>query len=150
MVKRLSLAAIGLAVLLGGCAAQPKKEVTHPLYGKELWIAVTPLKGIQDVAVNGVAIAHYFTDGTYLATVQLNTDLAKQGTHYEVWLTRESPRDSVSIGELSSPLGDGRYRLQYAAKKDLRAYTKILVALQQGTANDKQGLPHAEGTLEQR
>ncbi|TSC59014.1 MAG: hypothetical protein Greene041619_195 [Candidatus Peregrinibacteria bacterium Greene0416_19] len=150
-MRRLPAFLLVPAILLAGCAPlQSTKGVQDPQHGKEVWIGVTPLRGVQDLGVNGVAIGHYFSDDTYLATFQLNVKPPARDMQYQVWLVRMSPLEQINVGELTSSTSDARHRLQFSARRDLREYVKVLVTLERGKPSKPSLTVIAEGTLQKR
>ena len=124
-------------------------EVVDEKRGKELWLAVGAMSGINTHPANGVAQAHYFEDGTYLHTMQLNIELPTDGFFYEGWLIAENKKP-VSIGHLRSIVGDVRHQLEFESDQDLREYTGVLVTLESDDGNPAPAEHVAEGKMTMR
>jgi hypothetical protein len=122
-------------------------EVTDPVHGKEIWFAIGAIAGENKVAANGIAQVHYMEDGTSLVTLQMNIHQAVAGLEYHGYLVN-SAGDRVDIGTLDSFSGV-RHRLNYDAKRDLREYATVEIALNK-TGSTEAGTLQAKGTLSER
>jgi hypothetical protein len=128
----------------------PGGELRDPKYGKELWLAVGAMAGVEGTPANGVTDAHFFEDGTYVMGIQLNIERPSDGYFYEGWLVRENPKDTMSVGHLKSLFGDVRHFLKFKDERDLRAYTKVIVTLEVDDGNPAPARHVAEGVLKER
>lgn len=121
-------------------------EVVDERRGKELWLAVGAMNGVNSHPANGVAISHYFEDGTYLHTMDLNVELPKDGFFYEGWLVREG-EDPVSTGHLRSLFGDVRHRMEFEVDRDLRDRMNVVVTLERDDGDPAPAEHVAEGMM---
>lgn len=107
------------------------KEITHPEHGKEEWFGVGAMTGAGEYKANGVSQAHVFADGTTIATVNLNIQPARTGTRFVAWLQKTGGTERVRLDILQNPLNDVRHVITAEVDKDLRAYTEVVVTLEQ-------------------
>lgn len=121
----------------------------HPTHGKELWLAVGPMAGVEGTNANGVTQAQYFEDGLYVHSLALNIEQAPDGFFYEAWAVPASG-SPVSLGHLTTPFGDVRHRVSFEEKQDLRSAMKIMVTLEKDDGNPAPAQTVAEGTLKER
>ena len=130
--------------------AMPKGgEVVDEKRGKELWLAVGAMGGVNEHPANGVALAHYFENGTYLLTVDLNIELPPDGFFYEGWLLDEG-KDPVSAGHFRSVFGDVRHRLEFETDEDFRGSLNVIVTVEPDDGNPAPAEHVAEGTMVMR
>lgn len=122
-------------------------EVSDAKHGREVWFAYGALSGVSGTPANGVTDAHYLEDETFILGMQLNIDLAPEGTFYEGWLEHPETGELWSLGHLVSRFGDVRHGLRFEGGEDLRALQKVFVTLEEDDGNEEPGLRVAEGTL---
>lgn len=120
-------------------------QIEYGTHGKEDWFSYGALTGVNGTAANGVAQSHYFDDGRYLHTLQLNIEPAQDGYFYEGWIVKGS--DVVSTGHLSNSFGDTRHGLRFEADADYRDYLKVVVTLEPDDGNPAPAQHVAEGLL---
>lgn len=138
-------AAIGIQVLE---RAMPKKgNVQDSLHGKETWFAYGPVLGTDGTNANGVATAHFLSDGTYILSVQLNINNAPEGQFYEGWLYRDSLKDAVSAGHLIQSLKRSQQSLRFESQEDLREALHIAITREKDDGDPTPGTLVAEGVL---
>ncbi len=126
------------------------KDVTHPVHGAEEWFGLGPMGGAGDSKANGVAQSHVFANGTTIATVNLNIVAAPKGSQFVAWLQKPGSVERVRLDSLQNPFGDVRHVITADAKKDLRAYTEVVVTQErQSGASDTDPIV-AKGTLKQQ
>lgn len=131
--------------------AMPKGGVfENPDYGKEMWLAVGPIAGLDDYPANGVVQGHLFEDGTYSHSVQANIAIPEDGFFYEGWLVNEKTKEFVSTGQMHNNFGDVRHYLQFEEKKDLRAYAKVIITLEPDDGDPAPAKHVAEGLLKEQ
>ncbi len=106
------------------------KEVIHPEHGKEVWFGLGAMGGNEKVKANGVAQSHVFADGTTIVTVNLNIHPAPKGSKFVAWLAKTGSKERVRLDILQNPLNDVRHVTTAEIAKDLRAYTDVLVTLE--------------------
>lgn len=167
--KHLPLAALLVLLLLMSCSSKGRvrrettigtetyevvmptsRNIVHPEHGKEEWFAVGALSGEGDVKANGVAQSHVFTDGTTIATVNLNIQPAAKEFQYVVWLERDGGQDRVKLETLQNPFGDVRHVITGTVKNDLRDHTEVVVRLEPISGSAGNGPIQATGTLKER
>lgn len=126
------------------------REVRDPDHGREAWLAVGPVEGMETPA-NGVATAHYFEDGAYILGMQVNIAPPEEGFFYEAWLPIGSASPEwMSVGHLQNPHGDVRHELRFEASKDLREYRDISLTREPDDGNPEPGTVVATARLIQR
>lgn len=140
------IGAFVLTLSLAGCFGT--EPPSHPQFGKQTWIALGPIAGTKDAAINGAIRAHYFEGGKYVFALQLNIEQAPKGKTYMAWLEKPGSTDRVYAGELMSPTGDVRHVLSYNSDTDLREYRTVYVTLQNSAPSPVPAEPIARGTLE--
>ena len=101
--------------------------------------------GAEGVPASGVAQSHLFEDGRFLNTLQLNIEVAEEGTFYEGWLLKGTER--VSLGHLSNAFGDARHGLRFEADSDYSQYLNVAITLEKDDGNTLPGKLVAEGKL---
>lgn len=111
--------------------AMPGKQVEVPNHGAEKFLAVGPMEGVNDTPANGVVDMHVFADGATIGSVQLNINVPEDGSFFEAWLAKADGRPAISLGHLTNPFNDVRHSLRYEQKDDLRAYTQVVVTLEE-------------------
>ncbi len=126
------------------------KNVQHPEHGKEVWFGMGAMKGENGKKANGVAQAHVFEDGTTLATVNLNIEVAPKGSAYVAWLQKPGTAERIRIEELLNPLNDVRYLITADVAQDLRDWTEVVVTLQGPGGPSADDPVVASGILKQR
>lgn len=146
-MKKLSFLLVVLVfpLALAACGRTPP---SHPQFGKETWLGISALTGTKDAGVNGAALGHFFEQGKYVLSVQLNIDAAPKGKEYHAWLEKAEFTDREYLGELMSPTGDVRHVLNFTSDKDLREYRNVIVTLQDAGKIAVPGEILAKGTLE--
>ena len=146
-MKKISLFAITLVLplLVAGCFQ--RTAPSHPQFGKETWLGIAALSGTKDAGVNGAALAHYFEQGKYILSIQLNIDKAPKGKEYHAWVENPS-MEREYVGELMSPTGDVRHVLSFTSDKDLRTFRSVIVTLQDAGRIAVPGQILAKGTLD--
>ncbi len=125
----------------------PNKDVTDPVHGKEIWLGVGAVAGVDKVAANGIGQLHVMEDGTSLVTLQINIHQAVPGVEYRGYLVSDSG-DRVDMGTLDSFSGV-RHRLNYEAKRDLRDHPTIEITLNKAGSSTAGSL-QAKGTISER
>jgi len=154
-----------LPLLLAGCGSEvgvdeplgsetfrynmPSGAVQDLRFGKEVFFGYGPVSGSKDIPANGLAKVHVFEKGTSLHTLQVNVALPKDGSFYEGWLVNPKTNERVSTGHLKSLFGDVRHNLDYQAERDLRAFTKVIITLEQDDGNPAPGKEVASGILKE-
>ncbi|HAI98589.1 TPA: hypothetical protein DCL30_03585 [Candidatus Peribacteria bacterium] len=122
-------------------------KAVHPKYGKETWFAYGALNGVGGSVANGVAQAYLFEGGAYDLSLQLNAQIAKEGTFYEAWLKTGSGQ-MLSAGHLVNHFGDVRHQLQFESKEDFSGDLRVVVTLEKDDGNPAPSdQVIAEGTL---
>ena len=160
-----SAVVIGFLLLLSACAPKEKGktigkevivtpmpvggEVNDPDHGREVWLAVGAVEGMEATPANGVATAHYFEDGTFILGAQVNIAPPEDGFFYEVWLVREGEND-LSLGHLTNPSGDVRHQLRFSAQSDYRKYAAIAITREADDGNAEPGTIVARALLVER
>jgi hypothetical protein len=124
-------------------------KVVDEKRGEEVWLTVGALAGVDGVPANGVTQAHYFADGTYVHTIQLNIGLPEDGYFYEGWLVAGGKKP-LSTGHLRSRFGDERHWLNFESDEDVREYTKVVVTLEPDDGDPAPAGHVAEGVLKER
>ncbi|MDD5026587.1 MAG: anti-sigma factor [Candidatus Peribacteraceae bacterium] len=109
-------------------------KAVHPKYGKETWFAYGAMNGVGEAVANGVAQAYLFEGGAYNLSLQLNMQIAKDGTFYEGWLKTESGQ-MLSLGHLSNHFGDVRHQLQFESTEDFSGDLQVVVTLEKDDGN---------------
>ncbi len=147
-MKRLStlIAILALPLFVAGCFG--RTPPSHPQFGKETWLGISALSGTKDAAVNGAALGHYFEQGKFILSVQLNIDAAPKGKEYHAWLEKDGTTERVYLGELMSPTGDVRHVMNFTSDTDLRDYRSLIVTLQNASQIGVPGETLAKGILE--
>lgn len=120
-------------------------EIEYGTHGKEDWFAYGALTGVEGTPWNGVAQAHYFSDGRYLHTAQLNIEPAGDGYFYEGWIVKGA--ELVSTGHLTSPFADTRHSLRFEDDADYRNYLKVVITLEPDDGNPAPAKHVAEGLM---
>jgi len=118
-------------------------------YGEELWLGVGAIAGVEGVNANGIAQSNYYSEGTYLHTVQMNIEQAPKDHFYEGWLVKEGEAP-ISTGPIKSRVGDVRHAMSFEITQDLREYTKAIITLEPDDGNPAPAAHVAEGTLQTR
>jgi len=122
-------------------------KVVHPEHGEEKWFAYGSMAGEGQTPANGVVQAYRFEDGTYTLTMQLNIEIAPEGSFYEVWLVDEDGL-VTSAGHLFNHFGDVRHQLTFESTQDLRASLSVEVTLEADDGDPTQSQQVvARGTL---
>jgi hypothetical protein len=116
-------------------------------HGKEIWFAIAPMSGSNDVPANGVTQAHYFEDGTYLHNLKVNIARSEDGFFYEGWVVSDDGEDWESLGHLQSHFADARHGVQFRGTQDVRKYLNVRVTLEQDDGDPSPGKIVAEGRL---
>ena len=124
-------------------------EVNDPEHGREAWLAVGPVEGMEMSPANGVVTEHYFEDGTFILGMQVNIAPPDDGFFYEAWLVEDGEQD-VSLGHLTNPSGDGRHQLRFTVKKDYRNRTAIAITREANDGNPEPGAIVARALLKER
>jgi hypothetical protein len=128
--------------------AMPTKGMTHPVHGKEAFLAVGPIEGVEGSPANGVATIHVFEDGTTFLGVQANINIPENGSIYEAWLAAEDGVPAILLGQLTNSFGDVRHSLRVEKNDDLRRFATILITKEPRDGNaDSSGFIAAKGTL---
>lgn len=121
-------------------------DVRDAQSGRELWFAYGAVSGVNDGKANGVAMAHYLEDETYVLGVQLNIQVPQDGSFYEVWLMPEAG-SPVSLGHMVQGVKEGRQNFNVRTKTDYRQMLHIAVSLENDDGNPAQAEIVAEGFL---
>ncbi len=127
----------------------PSGAVQDLRFGKEVFFAYGPIAGTKDIPANGLAKVHVFEKGISLHTLQVNITLPKDGSFYEGWLVDPQTKERISTGHLSSLFGDVRHNLDYQAKRDLSAFTNVIITLEKDDGNPSPGMEVATGPLKE-
>lgn len=148
-MKKISTLALALVLplVLAGCFQ--RTPPSHPQFGKEVWLGIAAVSGTKDAGINGAALGHFFEQGKYVLSIQLNIDKAPKGKEYHAWLEKDGDTSREYIGELMPPTGDVRHVLNFSSEKDLRDHTLVTVTLQNAGQIAVPGEILAKGTLEQ-
>lgn len=162
-MKKSSLLLLSLVLVLTACGDQRSEreesmnteQIQYPMphngkveyagHGNEEWFAYGALTGVEDFNANGVAQSHYFVDGRYLHTANLNIEPAPDGYFYEGWLVKGP--SVISAGHLSNPFGDVRHSLRFEADKDYRDHLSVIITLEPDDGNPAPAQHVAEGKL---
>ena len=119
--------------------------VEYDDHGTETWFAYGALTGIDGIPASGVAQGHYFEDGYYVHTVQLNIEPAPEGYFYEGWIIKGE--SVISTGHLSNNFGDVRHNLRFDASQDYTEHMKVVVTLEPDDGNPTPAQHVAEGMM---
>jgi len=122
-------------------------KVVDPQHGEEQWFAYGAMAGVNEVPANGMTLAHFFDDRTFIHTIQLNITPAADGFFYEGWLVSPDGSEVVSTGHLTNHFGDTRHQLKYESERDLRAFAKVIVTLEPDDGDLSPAEHVVEGTL---
>lgn len=123
------------------------KDLVDETRGKEVWLAVGAITGLEGTPANGVVQSHYFSDGTYQHGMQININQAEPGYFYEGWLVHPVTKDFISTGRIRVLLNDVRHTLQYEIKQDYREYTNVVVTLEPDDNDPAPAVHVAEAVL---
>lgn len=96
---------------------------------------------------NGVATAYYFEDKATIVGIQLNIAAAKDGKIYTAWLQGDNDTTRIRLGNLENTLDDVRHSVRFDTKNDLRAFTNVIITLQQKSTDTVPGQIVATGIL---
>lgn len=125
----------------------PDKSVAvDPDHGREVALGVTALTGTGGTQANGVAQASLFSDGAARAVLQLNIARTEAGEYYEAWLRNPATGEKVSLGQVTSKLGDARHGARKDVKKDPRDFSEVVITREQESPAVA-GVTVAVGTL---
>ncbi|MDD4628131.1 MAG: hypothetical protein PHE68_01925 [Candidatus Peribacteraceae bacterium] len=124
-------------------------EIVDTRYGKETFFAYGAVAGRAETPANGLAKTHRFETGQSLHTLQVNIALPRNGMFYEGWVENPKTGEKLSTGHLQSIQGDARHNLSFETEKDLSAFTKVTITLEDDDGNSAQGTVVAEGTLKE-
>ncbi len=147
-MKKLSTLLLVLALPLVLTSCFGRTPPSHPQFGKETWLGISALAGTKDAGVNGAALGHFFEQGKFILSIQLNIDAAPKGKEYHAWLQKGETTEREYLGELMSPTGDVRHVLNFTSDKDLREFRNVLVTLQDAGKTAVPGEILAKGILE--
>lgn len=128
----------------------PVGPVADEKHGKETWLGVGAVMGMNGTKANGVAFGHGFEDGAYMLTGQLNIAIAEEGTFYQAWLKNEETGDLVEAGRPQPNFGDVRHGLRLESERDLSDYRNVIVSLEKDDGNTAMGEIVAQGTLKEQ
>lgn len=122
-------------------------KVVDNEHGEEVWFAFGSVAEVGDINANGVALSHFFADGHFVHTIQVNVQPAAEGTFYEGWLVNPQSGDKVSVGQITNQFGDARHFVKFEADRDLREYLWVVLTLEQDDGDPAQGPHVARGQL---
>lgn len=128
--------------------AMPTKGMTHPVHGKEAFLAVGPIEGVEGSPANGVATLHVFEDGASAMDVRANINIPEDGSIYEAWLAAGDGVPVIRLGQLTNSFGDVRFSIRIEKSDDLRRFATLLITKEPGDGNAaSSGVIAAKGTL---
>lgn len=125
----------------------PQGGVRDEKHGKETFLSVGAVMGVDGTNANGVAFGHAFEDGSYMLTGQLNIALPEDGTFYQAWLKNPATGAMVEAGRPKPLYGDVRHSFRFESAEDLKGFSEVIVTLEQDDGNTEPGTIVAKGTL---
>lgn len=128
---------------------QTEKDLIDPVHGRQTAVWYGALNGVGGTNANGVGFVHMFEDGVSVMTVNLNVLPAKKDSHFVAVLSDQAGTKKITIGEVSSIIGDARHSAKFQTDADVTGMSVLNVYSVLQSESVEYGTLVASGTLKE-